>query len=72
MAESSTSTAIDVRRWVADYFDGTRGMDARVLASAFAPDAILDDPVGSPLKTTPDAILAQGEGFVSAFASIGL
>ena len=61
-----------VRGWVAAYFDGTRSMNAAAWAAAFAPDAVLDDPVGSPIKNTPEAILAQGEAFVGAFETIGL
>lgn len=72
MVQADVFAPETVRGWVADYFAGTRSMDAAIWASAFADDAILDDPVGSPLKTTPEAILAQGEGFVGAFETIGL
>ncbi|GFE64527.1 nuclear transport factor 2 family protein [Litoreibacter roseus] len=61
-----------VHGWVSTYFEGTRSMDAGQWASAFAPDAVLDDPVGFPVKDTSEAILATGEGFVGAFESIGL
>ncbi|MEM7626505.1 MAG: nuclear transport factor 2 family protein [Planctomycetota bacterium] len=61
-----------VTTWVEAYFEGTRSGDAAAWASAFAPDAVLDDPVGEPIKTTPEAILAQGQAFVSAFESVGL
>lgn len=61
-----------VKGWVAAYFEGTRSMDAAQWASAFASDAVLDDPVGAPVKDTPEAILAQGEGFVSTFSEVGL
>lgn len=61
-----------VKGWVTAYFEGTRSMDAARWARAFAPDAVLDDPVGAPVKDTPEAILAQGEGFVSAFQEVGL
>lgn len=64
--------AATVHGWVESYFEGTRSMDAGQWASAFAPDAVLDDPVGSPVKDTQEDILAQGEGFVSAFQEIGL
>ncbi|CTQ50759.1 nuclear transport factor 2 family protein [Jannaschia donghaensis] len=70
--EGSTYDAATVHGWVEDYFEGTRSMDAGQWASAFAPNAVLDDPVGVPVKTTPEEILAQGEGFVSAFQEIGL
>lgn len=69
--ESSFDAAI-VHGWVEAYFEGTRSMDAAQWASAFAPDAVLDDPVGFQAKNTSEAILAQGEGFVSAFQQIGL
>lgn len=61
-----------VEGWVARYFEGTRSGDAQTWARAFAPDAVLDDPVGAGVKDTPEAILAQGEGFVAAFDEIGL
>lgn len=61
-----------VQGWVMRYFEGTRSGDATTWAQAFAPDAVVDDPVGAPLKTTPEAILAQGEAFVAAFEEIGL
>ncbi|MEO1237151.1 MAG: nuclear transport factor 2 family protein, partial [Planctomycetota bacterium] len=61
-----------VTAWVETYFEGTRSGDAAVWAAAFASDAVLDDPVGEPIKTTPEAILAQGQGFVSAFERVGL
>ncbi|MEM8795757.1 MAG: nuclear transport factor 2 family protein [Pseudomonadota bacterium] len=61
-----------VHEWVQAYFEGTRSMDAKQWASAFASTAVLDDPVGLPVKDTPEAILTQGEGFVKAFRDIGL
>lgn len=70
--EGDAFDAATVHGWVEAYFEGTRSMDAAQWASAFAPDAVLDDPVGFPVKNTPEAILAQGEGFVSAFQQIGL
>ena len=70
--EGNPFDAAEVHGWVEAYFEGTRSMDAAQWASAFAPDAVLDDPVGFPVIDTPAAILAQGEGFVSAFQQIGL
>lgn len=61
-----------VRSWVKAYFEGTRSGDASTWAGAFAPNAVLDEPVGAPLKTTPREILEQGEAFLSAFQEIGL
>lgn len=61
-----------VHGWVAAYFENTRSGDAARWAAAFAPDAVVDDPVGTPLKETPQAILAMGEGFLDAFAEVGL
>ncbi|MGL4612111.1 MAG: nuclear transport factor 2 family protein [Trueperaceae bacterium] len=37
-----------------------------------APNAVVEDPTGAPLLTTPEAVLQQGEGFVGGFQSIGL
>ncbi|NSX53894.1 nuclear transport factor 2 family protein [Parasulfitobacter algicola] len=70
--EASAYDPAIVHEWVETYFEGTRSMDAAKWASAFATDAVLDDPVGFPVKNTPEAILAQGEGFVGAFQEIGL
>jgi steroid Delta-isomerase len=61
-----------VHVWVTAYFKGTRTGDAARWAKAFATDAVVDDPVGAPIKNTPKAILAQGEAFVKAFKEIGL
>lgn len=71
-SENSAFDPAVVHQWVQTYFEGTRSMDASVWASAFAPQAVLDDPVGFPVKNTPEEILAQGEGFVNAFQEIGL
>ncbi|MEM8992795.1 MAG: nuclear transport factor 2 family protein [Pseudomonadota bacterium] len=63
----------EVDSWVAAYFAGTRGGDAARWASAFATgEAILDDPVGTPLTDTHEAILQMGEGFLAAFKTVGL
>ena len=70
--KGSPFDAATVHGWVEAYFEGTRSMDAVQWASAFAPEAVLDDPVGFPVKDTPAAILAQGAGFVNAFQQIGL
>lgn len=61
-----------VHGWVAAYFAGTRGGDAARWASAFAEDGVVDDPVGTPVKDTPEAIMQMGEGFLSAFETVGL
>ena len=62
----------EVERLVRDYFAATQSGDATVWAATFADDAVVEDPVGTPPLTTPEAIRAQGEGFVAAFESIGL
>ena len=72
MTSPAQLTETQVRAAVARYFEGTRSMNARQWASAFASDAIVHDPVGSPPLTTPETILAQGEGFVTAFTQVGL
>lgn len=61
-----------LRAAVARYFEGTRSMNAAQWAAAFAPAAIVEDPVGQPPLITPQAILAQGEAFVTAFSQVGL
>ena len=61
-----------IRAAVARYFEGTRSMNAAQWAEAFAPNAIVQDPIAQPPLTTPEAILAQGETFVTAFERVGL
>ncbi|MEO0828208.1 MAG: nuclear transport factor 2 family protein [Cyanobacteria bacterium J06639_14] len=61
-----------VRAAVAHYFEGTRSGDATRWASAFATNAVVEDPIGQPALTNAQAILAQGEAFLSAFSSVGL
>ena len=61
-----------VHGWVAAYFEGTRAMDAERWVRAFAPDARVDDPVGTPIKTGPDEVMAMGKGFLEAFETVGL
>jgi steroid delta-isomerase len=72
MSSSQVLTPEQVRSAVASYFEGTRSMNAAQWASAFAANAVVEDPMGQPSLTTPEAILAQGEGFVNAFSSVGL
>ena len=62
----------DVHGWVASYFEGTRGGDAARWASAFADGGVVDDPVGTPVKDTPQAIMQMGKGFLAAFETVGL
>lgn len=72
MIAQTQLTESQVRAAVVNYFVGTRSMSATQWASAFAADAVVQDPIAAPPLTTPAQILAQGEGFVSAFAAIGL
>jgi steroid Delta-isomerase len=72
VSNSEVLTSEQVRAAVAHYFEGTRSMNAAQWASAFAPSAIVEDPVGQPPLTTPQAILSQGEGFIAAFSHVGL
>lgn len=71
MSNNQVLTADRVRAAVARYFEGTRSMNAVQWASAFASNAVVEDPIGQPPLTTPEAILAQGEGFVTAFLAGG-
>ncbi|MEL6686630.1 MAG: nuclear transport factor 2 family protein [Pseudomonadota bacterium] len=64
--------SVDLKEKVASYFEGTRSGSAAKWMSAFASNAIVDDPVGTPNKTTQAEIKAMGEGFLGAFESIGL
>lgn len=61
-----------VESWVRDYFKATQSGDAQVWFSTFAEDAVVEDPVGAPAKTTSEEILAQGQEFVAAFKQVGL
>ena len=54
------------------YFEGTRSGDPVKWASAFADNALVDDPVGTPAKDTPEAIRKMGEEFLGAFKTVGL
>jgi steroid Delta-isomerase len=69
---SKAPTSEQVRTAVSQYFEGTRSMNAAQWASAFASNAVVEDPIGQPPLTTPQTILAQGEGFVTAFSQVGL
>lgn len=72
MSNSKILSPDRVRAAVTSYFEGTRSMNAAQWASAFAPNAVVEDPIGQPPLTTSQAILAQGEGFVTAFDKVGL
>lgn len=75
LVDTDSRTAPDaaaVRGFVARYFEGTRSGSAPTWAAAFAPTAVVEDPVGTPELVGPEAILKQGEGFVSAFREVGL
>jgi steroid Delta-isomerase len=72
MNQHQVLTPDRVRAAVASYFEGTRSMNAAQWASAFAANAVVEDPVGQPSLTTPQAILAQGKSFVTAFSRVGL
>jgi steroid Delta-isomerase len=72
MSKNEILTPDQVRSAVARYFEGTRSMNAAQWASAFASNAIVEDPIGQEPLTTSEAILAQGQGFVTAFNHVGL
>lgn len=72
MSNINVLTPEQTRAAVACYFEGTRSMNAAQWASAFASNAVVEDPIGQPPLTSPQAILAQGEGFVNAFMNVGL
>ena len=60
-----------MHRWVAAYFDGTRSGSVSQWTAAFAETAKVDDPVGTPVKDTLEAIEKMGESFLGAFRSVG-
>jgi steroid Delta-isomerase len=57
---------------VAEYFDALRAMDADRWVATFAPDAISNDPVGTPPLHGHEALRAFVTGVFSLFASFGL
>ncbi len=62
----------EVEGWVRTYFEATRSMDAARWAGCFAEGATLEDPVGSPMLTTPEAVRERGVSFLAAFEEVGL
>ncbi|MFM2313298.1 MAG: hypothetical protein RLZZ04_2574 [Cyanobacteriota bacterium] len=72
MSASQVLTSDQARAAVARYFEGTRSMNAEQWASAFASNAVVEDPIGQPTLDTPQDILAQGNAFVTAFSQVGL
>ncbi len=67
-----SDTKDKIADWVADYFEGTRSMNAEKWASRFAEDAIFHDPVGTEKAIGKAQILERGKGFVNAFKEVGL
>lgn len=65
-------TAEEIHGWVDRYFESTRGGDVEPWLANFADGAVVDDPVGTPVKSDPDAIRAMGEGFLGGLAEVGL
>ena len=72
MREIGLPSPSDVRGWVDAYFESIRDGDAGSWADAFAPGALLDEPVGAPIKDSRQEIIAQGKAFFGAFESVGL
>jgi steroid Delta-isomerase len=63
---------IDITKLVNLYFEATQSNNASIWASCFAPNATVDDPVGStPIQGT-DAILERGKEFMTNFETVGL
>lgn len=71
MTTTSPSPSV-IRELVVRYFEATRSNDAQRWASCFAPNAIVEDPVGTTPLADPEAILALGQAFSSAFETVGL
>ena len=61
-----------VRAWTEDYFRATQSGDAERWAATFADYVVLDDPYGAPAPQSRAEIVERGEGFMEAFAEIGL
>ena len=67
MTEKTNTTT-----FVERYFQATQSNDAATWAACFAPDATVDDPVGSPPIKGTDAILERGKEFLANFQTVGL
>jgi steroid Delta-isomerase len=67
MTENTNTTA-----FINHYFEATQSNNASLWASCFAPDATVEDPVGSPPIKGTDAILKLGEEFTANFETVGL
>ena len=64
-------TPQDIQRVVEAYFAATRAMDLDAWLATFAPDAVMYDPSGPPVRG--HAALRQFfQGITAAFASVGL
>ena len=61
-----------VRKFVAQYFEATRSNDARLWASCFAENAVVEDPVGTKPVNNSTEILEVGKAFMSGFETVGL
>lgn len=71
MTTTSPSPLV-MHEFVVRYFEATRSNDAQRWASCFAPNAIVEDPVGTTPLAAPETILALGQIFMSAFETVGL
>lgn len=63
---------IDAEMAVAAYFKATQSMSVEQWVSQFSDGAEVEDPVGSSILRTREAIQAQGKKFIEAFETVGL
>lgn len=71
-SEAATMSRAEVEAAVATYFAATKSGDAAQWAGRFADGAVVEDPVGQPVLRSRDAIMRQGEQFMSGFEEVGL
>lgn len=64
--KNNTATFVEL------YFKATQSNDATTWAACFAPNATVDDPVGSPIIQGTNAILERGKEFMANFQTVGL
>ncbi len=70
--EAREMSAADAELAVATYFEARQSMSVEQWVSRFAEGAEVEDPIGSPILCTREALLAQGEQFMEAFNEVGL
>lgn len=63
MSNSKVLSPDRIRAAVTRYFEATRSMNAAQWASVFAPNAVVEDPIGQPPLTTLRSIVLNARRF---------